>query len=229
LRAVSDILNRKPEVKEILMELYKRLFFAFGPQGWWPAESPFEVFVGAILTQNTSWRNVEKAIANLKGKGALVPEIIYEMPLEELEDLIKPSGFYKVKAKRLKEAVAFLIREFKGRMDLMAKAPLQELRSKLLEVKGIGEETADSILLYACDKPIFVVDAYTKRILSRHEITKDSSSYRELQRLFMDALPKDVALYKEYHALLVRLGKSFCRPKPRCEGCPLEGVKGWGT
>lgn len=223
---VSDILNRKPEVKEILMELYKRLFFAFGPQGWWPAESPFEVFVGAILTQNTSWRNVEKAIANLKGKGALVPEIIYEMPLEELEDLIKPSGFYKVKAKRLKEAVAFLIREFKGRMDLMAKAPLQELRSKLLEVKGIGEETADSILLYACDKPIFVVDAYTKRILSRHEITKDSSSYRELQRLFMDALPKDVALYKEYHALLVRLGKSFCRPKPRCEGCPLEGVKG---
>ncbi len=211
------------------MELYKRLFFAFGPQGWWPAESPFEVFVGAILTQNTSWRNVEKAIANLKGKGALVPEIIYEMPLEELEDLIKPSGFYKVKAKRLKEAVAFLIREFKGRMDLMAKAPLQELRSKLLEVKGIGEETADSILLYACDKPIFVVDAYTKRILSRHEITKDSSSYRELQRLFMDALPKDVALYKEYHALLVRLGKSFCRPKPRCEGCPLEGVKGWGT
>lgn len=229
MRAVSDILNRKPEVKEILMELYKRLFFAFGPQGWWPAESPFEVFVGAILTQNTSWRNVEKAIANLKGKGALVPEIIYEMPLEELEDLIKPSGFYKVKAKRLKEAVAFLIREFKGRMDLMAKAPLQELRSKLLEVKGIGEETADSILLYACDKPIFVVDAYTKRILSRHEITKDSSSYRELQRLFMDALPKDVALYKEYHALLVRLGKSFCRPKPRCEGCPLEGVKGWGT
>lgn len=223
---VSDILNRKPEVKEILMELYKRLFFDFGPQGWWPAESPFEVFVGAILTQNTSWRNVEKAIANLKGKGALVPEIIYEMPLEELEDLIKPSGFYKVKAKRLKEAVAFLIREFKGRMDLMAKAPLQELRSKLLEVKGIGEETADSILLYACDKPIFVVDAYTKRILSRHEITKDSSSYRELQRLFMDALPKDVALYKEYHALLVRLGKSFCRPKPRCEGCPLEGVKG---
>lgn len=229
MRVVSDILNRKPEVKEILMELYKRLFFAFGPQGWWPAESPFEVFVGAILTQNTSWRNVEKAIANLKGKGALVPEIIYEMPLEELEDLIKPSGFYKVKAKRLKEAVAFLIREFKGRMDLMAKAPLQELRSKLLEVKGIGEETADSILLYACDKPIFVVDAYTKRILSRHEITKDSSSYRELQRLFMDALPKDVALYKEYHALLVRLGKSFCRPKPRCEGCPLEGVKGWGT
>lgn len=211
------------------MELYARLFRAFGPQGWWPAESPFEVFVGAILTQNTSWRNVEKAIANLKQKGGLAPEAIYKMPIEELEDLIRPSGFYKVKARRLKEAVAFLLQEFEGRIDLMAKMPLQELRSKLLKVKGIGEETADSILLYACDKPIFVVDAYTKRILSRHRITKDSSNYHELQRLFMDALPEDVALFKEYHALLVRLGKSFCRPKPRCEGCPLEEVKAWGT
>lgn len=207
------------------MELYDRLFRTFGPQGWWPAESPFEVFVGAILTQNTSWRNVEKAIANLKQKGSLTPETIYRMPVEELEDLIKPSGFYKVKARRLKEAVTFLLQEFRGRIDLMAKTPLQELRWKLLKVKGIGEETADSILLYACDKPIFVIDAYTKRILSRHGITRGSGSYHELQRLFMDALPKDVALFKEYHALLVRLGKTFCRPKPRCEGCPLKEVK----
>lgn len=225
---VFAILNKKPEMKEILMELYERLFRSFGPQGWWPAESPFEVFVGAILTQNTAWRNVEKAIANLKQKGDLTPEAIHRMSIGELEELIKPSGFYKVKARRLKEAVAFLLQEFGGRMDLMAKAPLQELRSKLLKVKGIGEETADSILLYACDKPIFVVDAYTKRILSRHGITKDSNSYQGLQRLFMDALPKNVALFKEYHALLVRLGKSFCRPRPRCEGCPLEGVKGVG-
>lgn len=209
---------------EFLREIYERLYGSFGPQGWWPAETPFEVFVGAILTQNTAWANVEKAIDRLKGRGALEPHRIMEIPEEELQELLRPTGYYRIKAKRLKEAVKFLIGEFGGSMERMAREPLEELRQKLLRIRGIGPETADSILLYACHKPIFVVDAYTKRILQRHGLIRGNVSYDELQGLFMDHLPKDVELYKEYHALLVRVGKTHCRPKPKCDGCPLKGV-----
>lgn len=209
---------------EFLRKIYERLYRSFGPQGWWPAETPFEVFVGAILTQNTAWANVEKAIDRLKGRGALEPRRIMEIPEEELQELLRPTGYYRIKAKRLKEAVEFLIGEFGGSMKRMAREPLEELRPKLLRIRGIGPETADSILLYACHKPIFVVDAYTKRILQRHGLIRGNISYDELQGLFMDHLPRDVDLFKEYHALLVRVGKTHCRPKPKCKGCPLEGL-----
>jgi endonuclease-3 related protein len=208
----------------ILQEIFQRLFEHFGPQGWWPAETPFEVFVGAILTQNTAWKNVQKAIENLKAQGALDPFVIASLSEEKLQELVRPAGFFKQKAKRLKEASLFLIREFSGSIDRMKELPLEELRPKLLSINGIGPETCDSILLYACDKAIFVVDAYTKRVLSRHGLAEEKSDYHRLQRLFMETLPHDVELFKEYHALLVALGKNYCRPIPKCEMCPLKGI-----
>lgn len=219
------VVLKSVNLKPILEEIFQRLFERFGPQGWWPAESPFEVFVGAILTQNTAWKNVEKAIENLKKCGALDPFVIASLSEEKLQELIKPAGFFKQKAKRLKEASLFLIREFSGSIDRMKEVPLEELRPKLLSINGIGPETCDSILLYACDKAIFVVDAYTRRILSRHGLVEEKANYHHLQRLFMDALPHDVEVFKEYHALLVALGKNYCRPIPKCESCPLKGLK----
>lgn len=209
---------------QLLLEIFDRLYRCYGPQGWWPAETPFEVFVGAILTQNTAWKNVEKAIRNLKDKGLLDPHALFKVDLEKLQELLKPAGYYRIKAQRLKGAVRFLVEAFSGDMAKMAEVPLEELRPRLLQVKGIGPETADSILLYACHKPIFVVDAYTRRILGRHGIVDPKIGYHPLQALFMEQLPQDVELYKEYHALLVKLGKTQCRPRARCEGCPLEGL-----
>lgn len=206
------------------MEIYDSLYREFGPQGWWPASTPFEVMVGAILTQNTAWGNVERAIRNLKEAGALTPEGVLGTDPRRLEALIKPAGYYRVKAERLRSLCRFLMEEFGGRVQEMASRPLEELRQRLLQLKGVGPETADSILLYALDKPIFVVDAYTRRVLGRHGLVGDSAPYEEVQRLFMGELPKDVGIYKEYHALLVKLGKTHCRPKPRCGGCPLEGL-----
>ena len=210
--------------KEVLLRIYEELYKKFGPQGWWPAETPFEVIVGAVLTQNTAWGNVERALRNLKGGGALSPQRIAEMQQRELQELIRPAGYFRVKAERLKAVVEFLLEEFEGSVEKMASKPLEELRPKLLRVKGIGPETADSILLYACEKPIFVVDAYTRRALGRHGLVRDGAPYEEIQSIFMEALPKDVELFKEYHALLVKLGKTHCRPKARCEGCPLKGM-----
>ncbi len=209
-------------MKEKLEEIYRRLFDYFGPQHWWPAESDFEVCVGAILTQNTSWSNVEKAVENLKRAGALSPDAIASMPQDELEKLIKPSGFYRQKAKRLKEFCRWLIDT--GGLDALREMPLDVARNRLLEVKGIGRETADSILLYALEKPIFVVDAYTYRILLRHNIIDEDTDYDTMQELFMNAFSPDVELFKEYHALLVMAGKNFCKKKPLCDGCPLKGV-----
>ncbi|NPA15073.1 MAG: endonuclease III domain-containing protein [Deferribacteres bacterium] len=209
-------------MKEKLEEIYRRLFDYFGPQHWWPAESDFEVCVGAILTQNTSWSNVEKAVENLKRAGALSPDAIASMPQDELEKLIKPSGFYRQKAKRLKEFCRWLIDT--GGLDALREMPLDVARNRLLEVKGIGRETADSILLYALEKPIFVVDAYTYRILLRHNIIDEDTDYDTMQELFMSAFSPDVELFKEYHALLVMAGKNFCKKKPLCDGCPLKGV-----
>ncbi len=206
-----------------MLHLFYLLLKHFGPQHWWPARTPFEVMVGAVLTQNTAWRNVERAIANLEEAGALNPQVLALLPVETLEKLIRPAGFFRVKAARLKSLVTLIIENYQGDVGLMAREPGWILRKKLLSVHGVGEETADSILLYAFDKPFFVVDAYTKRILTRQGVIKGRESYGEIQRLFMENLPADVELFKEYHALLVKLGKVYCRAKnPLCHECPLH-------
>jgi endonuclease-3 related protein len=212
-------------MKNLLMTVYHKLYKAYGPRHWWPGETSFEVMVGAILTQNTSWRNVEKAIQRLKGKGMLNPEGIHRLRKQELASLIRSSGYYRIKADRLKAFMDFLYEEFDGNLNTMRKRKLKELREKLLGVKGIGPETADSILLYGLRKSIFVVDAYTKRILSRHDMISDKASYEEVQKLFMDHLPHDEKLFNEYHALFVHLGKTVCKKIPRCDICPIKGVE----
>lgn len=209
-------------LRELLWDLYHRLWQAFGPQGWWPGETPFEVALGAILTQNTNWTNVARVLAGLKEEGLLEPWALMEMPEAELARCLKPVGYYNLKARRVKNFLAFLDRSTREPMAGLAQADLETLRPALLAIKGIGPETADSILLYALEKPTFVVDAYTFRILSRHHLVPEACSYEELRRLFLDYLPLEVPLYQEYHALLVRLGKEFCRPQPQCAACPLE-------
>jgi len=211
-------------MKALLMDIYNRLFKTYGPRHWWPGETPFEVMVGAILTQNTSWRNVEKAIQKLKNKGVLNAEGIHQLRKSQLAPLIRSSGYYRIKAERLKAFVDFLFENYDGNINRMGKERLKTLRAKLLKVNGIGPETADSILLYGLKKPIFVVDAYTKRILLRHGMISESASYGEIQRLFMNHLPHNKRLFNEYHALLVHLGKTLCKKVPRCDICPIKGV-----
>lgn len=200
------------------------MFEALGPRQWWPGETPFEVVIGAILTQNTNWSNVEKAIKNLKTAGKLSPEGIYELSVTELAKLIRPSGFFNVKAKRVKTFINWLFSRYEGNLSKMFARDLQSLRSELLSVKGIGPETADSILLYAGNMPTFVVDAYTHRIFSRHELIPEESTYDDMKSFFEENLPKDVQLFNEYHALLVNIGKMFCKPKKVCEPCPLKDI-----
>ena len=202
--------------------IYQKLLATFGPQKWWPAETKFEVIVGAILTQNTNWGNVEKALANLKHAEVLTPSGLHKIPASKLARLIKSSGYFNIKAKRLKNFINFFFKEYDGDLATMANEPLDILRKKILAVNGIGPETADSILLYACDYPIFVVDAYTKRIFSRHKFVTSDADYYQIQKLFMKHLPLDVKLFNEHHALIVRLGKDYCKTKPRCEICPLN-------
>lgn len=206
------------------MEIYRRLDAAYGDQRWWPGETPFEVAVGAILTQNTAWPNVEKAIANLKEAGLLDPAKLAALPAPAVAPLIKPAGYYNVKAGRLRRFLDFLFEEYDGDVAAMAQEALVTIRPKLLAVRGIGPETADSILLYACGLPTFVVDAYTYRVLRRHGLADDAATYDELKELFESNLEADVRLYNQYHALLVRAGRERCRRRePLCEGCPLEG------
>lgn len=206
-----------------LIEIYKKLYAYFGPQHWWPAQTPFEVMVGAILTQNTNWSNVEKAIQNLKRKKLLSAEKLYHLPEKKLAALIRSAGYYNIKANRLKFFLDFFIKKYKGDIKKLAKCSVRVLREDLLSVKGIGAETADSILLYALNKPIFVVDAYTKRILSRHKIIRCGAGYAEVQEIFMRNLKKDRNLFNEYHALLVKLGKEYCfKNNPKCQICPLK-------
>ena len=207
-----------------IIEIYHKLYHAFGPQHWWPGDSPFEIAVGAILTQNTNWANVEKAIASLKNKRALSAKGIHEMKTEKLALFIRPAGYFNVKARRLKAFIHFLINDYHGSMGRMKNENLDTLRTKLLNVHGIGPETADSILLYALDNPVFVIDAYTKRALSRHSVINHDESYERIQDLFHETLKRDTELFNEYHALFVRLGKTYCRKKPLCDGCPLEGM-----
>lgn len=207
---------------ETLMEIYELLYAAFGPQHWWPGETPFEIVTGAILTQNTNWTNVEKAIRNLKSANRLTAESLQYIELSDLAELIRPAGYYNVKAKRLKEFVDWLFENYEGSLTGLEQIDTDQLRAELLTVKGIGRETADSILLYALGRPVFVVDAYTARITVRHGLIEPDADYEQLRELFESNLPQDTQLYNEYHALLVRAGKEFCRPKARCAGCPLE-------
>jgi len=202
--------------------IYKKLFKAFGPQGWWPGEDPFEMIVGAILTQNTSWVNVEKAIVRLKEEDILEPEKIHSTSVEELAHYIQPSGYYNIKAKRIKAFLDHLYFNYSGNLNLLLNVEVDVLRKELLSINGIGPETADSILLYAGGRPIFVVDAYTRRIFARHHLISDDATYDEIQALFMSNLIEDEKLFNEYHALIVTLGKNLCRPKqPKCMECPL--------
>jgi endonuclease-3 related protein len=206
-----------------LLDIYRILFDHYGPMGWWPAETPFEVVVGAILTQNTAWRNVEMAITNLKQFGPLAPEVLLRLPEEKLAEAIRPSGYYRQKSKRLRNFLAMLSDRFNCRLDALFDLPTETLREELIALSGIGPETADSILLYAAGRPVFVIDSYTIRILSRHELLPEETSYGEAQDWVTDNLPEDVQLFNEFHALLVNVGKDFCRPRPKCSGCPLEG------
>jgi len=209
-------------VPNTLKKLYKKLFTTFGSQGWWPGETQFEIIVGAILTQNTAWTNVEKAIRNLKTARVLQPGKMHNLSEKELAKLIRPAGYFNIKARRLKHFLNYLFDNYGGRLDQMFRKRADALRRGLLSVNGIGPETADSILLYAGCHPVFVVDAYTKRILLRHMIIEQDSGYDEIQRLFMQNLPHDVKMFNEYHALLVNIGKYFCKNKrPVCSRCPL--------
>ena len=202
---------------------YNSLLSHFGPQRWWPAKTAFEVAVGAILTQNTSWRNVERAIVNLRRAKCLRFDRMSAMSARDLARLIKPAGYYNMKARRLKSFLDFLGQEFGGSMARMAKLDGRELRQRLLSVHGIGEETADAILLYALDKSFFVVDAYTRRLALRHGWVSARVRYDELQAFFMARLEADVALFNEYHALIVAVGKNYCkRSSPMCQECPLS-------
>jgi len=215
-------MKRKPRITQQLERYNQRLLKAYGPQHWWPADSRFEIMIGAILTQNTAWRNVEQAVANLKREGLMTPRALQRVSLKRLAAMVRPSGYFRIKAGRVKAFIRFLMQQYKGDLRRMFSEPAGLLRSKLLSVKGIGPETADSILLYAGGIPIFVIDAYTRRVLSRHRLTTSKVSYDRLQRFFMDHLQPRADLYNEYHALLVKVGKEHCKPTPACQGCPLE-------
>jgi len=209
---------------KVLTEIYDSLFNSFGKQYWWPGDTGFEVVIGAILTQNTNWANVEKAIRNLKNAKIFTPKKLHEINQEKLAELIKPSGYFNVKAKRLKHFIEWLFLNYDGSLSKLFKLDYATLREQLLTVNGIGKETADSIILYAAEKPTFVVDAYTKRVLVRHGLITEDYNYDAIKEVFEENLPKEVPLYNEYHALIVMVGKYYCKPKMQCEECPLEDV-----
>jgi len=208
--------------REDLLKIYELLHGYFGDLHWWPADSPFEVMVGAILTQNTAWTNVEKAISGLKEKKLLSPAALLQIDEEILAGIIRPSGYYHIKAKRLKSLVQFFFDEYSGNIDMMCNEDLTVLREKLLNVRGVGPETADSIILYACRKPVFISDAYTQRILQRHRMISEDADGAKIRTLFMTHLPHNVSLFNQFHALFVYTGKIFCRMKPKCDLCPLR-------
>jgi len=208
------------------LNIYKRLYRFYGPQGWWPARTRFEIMIGAILTQNTAWANVEKAIVNLRRHGLISsPRAMKDVNERKLAGMIRPAGYYNVKARRVKNFVNFLFSGYSGSLAGISRRETPRLREELLAVNGVGPETCDSILLYAFRRPIFVVDAYTKRIFSRHSFFAASATYEKVQKFFMAHLPKDERLFNEYHALIVRVGKDFCRTRPKCGPCPLRGIK----
>ena len=204
------------------MEIHNLLFTAFGPQNWWPAETDLEMMIGAILTQNTSWNNVEKAIQNLKEKDLVSIKGLSDTPAPILAEYIRPAGYYNLKVRRLKNLISLIQDKHDGDLNSLFSLDTETIRKELLSVKGIGLETADSMILYGAGRALFVVDTYTHRILSRHGLIEEEAGYFEVQMLFMDTLPHDVECFQEFHALLVKTGKDFCRRKPLCPDCPLE-------
>ncbi|MDD5038327.1 MAG: endonuclease [Dehalococcoidales bacterium] len=214
----------KETIGQVLQDVYFRLLERYGPQYWWPADEPFEVMVGAILTQSAAWINVEKAITNLKAAKALSPHVLRTLRPSDIAALVHPCGYYNVKALKLKSLACWLGEYCGDNLDKLFASSIGKLRQQLLSVYGIGEETADSIILYAANKPIFVIDAYTRRIISRLGLTPDGNSYAAYQALFMENLPADVRLFNEYHALLVCLGKRVCRGRPLCQQCCLKNI-----
>jgi len=211
-------------VAKMLLDIYHRLLTRYGPQHWWPADSPFEVIIGAILTQSAAWTNVERAIVNLKTEGILSPPALRQLPIEELSQLIYPAGYYNAKAVKIKSFVQWLEEYYDDSLDRLFTLDMPLLRRELLSVHGIGEETADSIILYAAKKAIFVIDAYTRRIISRLGLEPPASSYTAFQDLFMQHLPHDESLFNEYHALLVYHGKVTCKKHPLCHECCLNFI-----
>jgi endonuclease-3 related protein len=205
-----------------IREMYDALLARFGPQDWWPAESPTEMIIGAILTQNTAWKNVERAIANLRCQGLLDFRALHATPIETLAELIRPAGYYNIKARRLMNLVDFLCRQYDCDLNAFFELPVHRLREELLGVSGVGKETADAIVLYGACKPTFVVDAYTARILRRHFLIDETADYDLIKDLFESALPAEAPLFNEYHALIVMCGKGYCRPRAQCERCPLN-------
>ncbi|MFH1868030.1 MAG: endonuclease III domain-containing protein [Candidatus Omnitrophota bacterium] len=212
-------------LREKLIYIYNILYENYGPRRWWPADTPLEVAVGAILTQNTNWVNVEKAIKNLKVKKVLRASTLNKLDQKTLAKLIRPSGYYNIKAKRLKSFISYLFNNYSGSMANLGKRPLRKLRDELLGIKGIGPETADSIILYAAGKPIFVVDSYTRRMMSCLGVIDAGSSYEKMQSVFMSNLPRSTKLFNEYHALIVEHSKRVCRAKPLCADCFLSPRK----
>jgi len=207
------------------MDIYEAMFTRWGEQHWWPARTHMEMIVGAILTQNTAWKNVERAIARLRKEQALTIQTIDQTSAEQLAEWIRPAGYFNIKAKRLQAFTTLVTQEFNGRLQKLFNLPTPDLRETLLSVNGIGPETADSILLYAARRPCFVVDAYTRRVLSRHGWISEQATYDEVAALICQHIPEDIRLYNEYHALIVRLCKEHCKTKPNCALCPLNKEK----
>jgi len=212
----------KPKPELNVRQLYDDLFQAYGPQHWWPGESREEVVIGAVLVQSVSWKNVEQAIDNLRNENLIHFRRLYELPLADLHKLIQPIGYYRVKAKRLRNLLEFLVVKHDGSLDSLFALPMEAAREQLLAVNGVGPETADSILLYAGQMPSFVVDAYTRRVLLRHGWIDPPAKYEAMQRLFENQLPAEAELFNEFHALIVRVGNQFCSRTPKCEECPLR-------
>jgi len=206
------------------LDIYQQLFASYGPQHWWPGDEPFEVMVGAVLVQNTAWKNVEKAICNLKESGLFDPHALLGIPIEELQQLLRPAGYFRLKATRLRNLLRFVVQEYGGCLDSMFATDLATLRQQLLRINGIGPETADSILLYAGGLPTFVVDTYTQRVFKRHGWIEPEADYHSVKEHFEHYIPIDIDLYNEYHALLVRVGHLHCRKSPKCENCPLASL-----
>lgn len=204
------------------LQIFELLLERWGPQHWWPARTEFEVVIGAILTQNTNWSNVERAIANLSDLNALKPEAMSALCDGDLAEAIKPAGYYNVKTQRIRNFLDHLNRYYSGELHEFFKLETQEIRQQLLQINGIGPETADSILLYAAQRPVFVIDAYTRRLMIRHGWSYPSEKYYDISVKFTREMPRDLRVYNEFHALIVRLGKECCKPKPICEVCPLR-------
>lgn len=222
---MKKLIPEKMSKQNPYQEAYHRLFDHYGEQGWWPAETDIEILVGAVLTQNTNWSNVEKALVNLKNRDVLSLDALFTIEQERLAELIRPSGYYNLKAGRLKNLISMIHHQYEGELELLVQDDLYAARENLLTVKGIGPETADCIMLYVCEKPFFVVDTYTHRVFSRHNLLEEETDYHTIQETFMDNVEHEPQVFNEYHALIVQVGKDFCKKStPQCDGCPLNGL-----